>query len=48
MSPFLAYILGLFTILLILIPFWTAAILNGDVAEAYKNTVCYKVCEITT
>lgn len=44
----MAYILGLLTFLIILVPFWAIAIANGDVAEVYKNSVCYKICEIST
>jgi len=45
MSPFGAYILGLITFLLILIPFWIAGVANGEIGTIYKNSVCYKICD---
>ncbi len=40
MSPLLAYFLGIFTILIIFVPFWYLAQVNSKVAPTYKSIFC--------
>lgn len=44
MSPFVAYIFGILTVIFILVIFWAFGIANADVADAYRNSVCYNIC----
>lgn len=44
MSPLAAYIFGILTVLIIIIPFWFFATVNSSVATTYRNTFCYGVC----
>lgn len=44
MTPVEAYFLGLFTVLIILVPFWLLAYFIPTVATYYTRSVCYNVC----
>lgn len=40
MQSYIAYLLGIFTILVILIPFYFLATVNASVSQSYSNTFC--------
>jgi hypothetical protein len=40
MSPYLAYFLGLITVLVILLPFWVLSMRFRSVSGAYKSLFC--------
>ncbi len=40
MSPIVAYFLGLITVLLIIIPFWYLASINGKINPVYNSIFC--------
>lgn len=40
MSPYVAYLLGLFTILIILIPFYVMSMRFKGVSNVYKDVLC--------
>lgn len=40
MSPLLGYFLGIFTVLIIFIPFWYLAKVNKKVEPTYKSFFC--------
>lgn len=40
MSPYLAYFLGLITLIVIFLPFWLLAQNNLEVAKIYNNIFC--------
>ena len=41
MNSIIAYILGIFTILIILVSYWYIATVNINVADSYLNTICH-------
>lgn len=43
MNPFLAYFLGLFTIIFILVIFWILATLNPEINQVYKGSICNSI-----
>ena len=45
MSPYGAYFLGLFTFILIVVPFWVMSIYVDSIKKIYKSSVCYKICQ---
>ena len=47
MSPFIAYILGVLTVFMILIPFWYISTKNTSVSKIYKSSVCWNICPDT-
>lgn len=40
MSPLVAYFLGLITILIVLVPFWYLAKINGKIQPVYNSIFC--------
>lgn len=40
MSPYIAYFLGLLTLLIIIIPFWIASMRFQNVARGYRTIMC--------
>ncbi len=40
MSPYAAYILGLFTLIAIILPFWVLSMRYQGVSDAYKAVFC--------
>ncbi len=44
MTPFGAYFLGLFTFLIIIIPFWLMSLFSKSIKNAYQSSICYKIC----
>lgn len=40
MNAFLAYFLGLFTAIFILVIFWILATLNPEINQVYKESLC--------
>ncbi len=43
MNPLIAYFLGLITVLLVLVPFWYLAKVNGKISPVYKDLFCSNV-----
>lgn len=47
MSPIVAYILGILTVIVILVPFWYFATVSNSINNFYRNSVCYGICGYT-
>lgn len=48
MSPVMAYIFGLFTALLILLPFYIASMWSNTASGAYLTAFCKQACTYPT
>lgn len=43
MSPYLAYVLGILTVILIFLPFWLLSQTSEGVANAYSSVFCDQI-----
>jgi hypothetical protein len=46
MTSIAAYLLGLITVIIIIIPFWFMATINDGIGEFYRKTIGYQVCNV--